>query len=310
MGKRSGSGVCALVTLKVDREITEDVHWQLADLPAYFPRHIENEQAVDAGLVLRERDGVRHKRRAALVMNVKRVAVAGVVVDRRCDLEKQVVFGKCEPCPGLPSEQERVRVRDQLVPVNSSDLRGCCCAWPERIFRIRIVVNKLREVDEEIELQLKRLTWRGRDDTFAALLAVAFSRGGCRSAAELKIVSMFPLLGQTLRIDVGVPHHWRVNKRVRHSAAGQRDIFEAFIAEISLADIDAVVVLGKRSVVAVVSKRDVRRAIIGVGFQANSKEPVVCQDSAQSDSHAITLALAFLPIVMAGDAILRTVQRR
>src|SRR5262249_9137423 len=100
------------------------------------------------------------------------------------------------------------------------------------------------------------------------------------------------------------------NKRVRHSAAGQRDIFEAFIAEISLADIDAVVVLGKRSVVAVVSKRDVRRAIIGVGFQANSEEPVVCQDSAQSETQTITLTLALLPIVVTGHSIRRAGQRR
>src|SRR5262249_29170291 len=113
----------------------------------------------------------------------------------RCDLEKQVVFGKGEPCPGLPSEQERVRVRDQLVPVNSSHLPGCCCARPERIFWIRVVVDELREVDEEIELQLERLGC-GRDDcSLGTFFAVSFRRCHWPAAAKFKVVSMLPLLG-------------------------------------------------------------------------------------------------------------------
>src|SRR5882724_13583331 len=101
VAKTRMEGRCrAIVAFKIGREIAEDVHRQLTKLPADFPWHVENEQAVDASLVLRERGGVRDKRRAALVMNVKRVAVAGVVVDRRCDLQENV-FRKGDSRAGL-----------------------------------------------------------------------------------------------------------------------------------------------------------------------------------------------------------------
>ena len=121
---RMACGCRAIVGFKIGREIAENVHRQLTNLPADFPGHVENEQAVDAGLVLRERGGVRHKRRAALVMNVKRVAVAGVVVDRRRDLQENV-FRKGDSRAGLPREQERIGVGDQLPGLVSRGTRSC-----------------------------------------------------------------------------------------------------------------------------------------------------------------------------------------
>src|SRR6266403_4752626 len=144
-------------------------------------------------------------------MNVKRVAVAGVIVDRRRDLEKEVVRGKREPRSSLPRQKKRVRVRDQLGPANSSNLPCRGRARPERIFRIGVVVDELREIDEEIELQLKRLLGCRRYDPFSTLFAVRFRGGYCRSAAEFKVVAMLPLLGQTFWIDVRVPNHRRVH---------------------------------------------------------------------------------------------------
>src|SRR5260370_15936274 len=125
---------------KIGRKIAEDVHRQVADLPAELPRHIKNEQAIDARLVLRQRDGVGYERRTALVMNIKRVAIAGVVVDRRRDLEEEVVFWKRQPRSALPRQKKRICVRDQLISSNPADLCRSRRAWSKRIFRIRVVV--------------------------------------------------------------------------------------------------------------------------------------------------------------------------
>ena len=45
----------AVVTFKISREIAVDAHWHPPRFPSDFHRHIEHQQAVDAGLVLRQR---------------------------------------------------------------------------------------------------------------------------------------------------------------------------------------------------------------------------------------------------------------
>src|SRR5215475_14185682 len=105
-------------------------------------------------------------------MNVKRVAVAGVIVERRCELNVNIVR-EGDPCADLPREQKRVRIGDQLGPADSSDLTGCGGAPTERIFRVRIVVNELRKIHEDVDLELERFRrWRD-NNSFAAFFAVA-----------------------------------------------------------------------------------------------------------------------------------------
>src|SRR5262245_56579367 len=120
-----------IVSVKVDREVAEQAHWQLADFPADFPRHVINEQAIDAGLILRERSRVRHGWRTALEVNVKRVAVAGVIIEGWRKLNVNVVR-KRDARAHLPSKQEGIGIRNQLSPANSADLRGGGCAPAQR----------------------------------------------------------------------------------------------------------------------------------------------------------------------------------
>src|SRR5438309_11036916 len=119
---------------------------------------------------------------------------------------------------------------------------------------------------------------------------------------------MFPLLGQAFRIDVGVPDHQRGDERVRHFAASQRNIGEASITQISLTHVDAIVDFRKRawysvtSIVAVPPKRDIRRTITGAGFQSDTKKPIVCQRSTQTDPQAIPFAFTLLPVMPPSNA--------
>src|SRR5262249_39072570 len=104
-------GVGATATLKIGSEVGEYPHGYSPRFPAEFRRHIEYQQAVDPGLVLRQRCCIRYVGRTALIVNVKCVAVACVIVERRRKLEVKVVR-EIKPCPYLPREQERVGVRD------------------------------------------------------------------------------------------------------------------------------------------------------------------------------------------------------
>src|SRR5207248_9444084 len=87
-------------------------------------------------------------------MNVKRVAGASVIVECGRKLEVKGL-GKVKPRAYLPCKQECVVIWDFL--------RWAVCArslsGPKRILRIRIVINELAEVREEIEFQewLRRL---------------------------------------------------------------------------------------------------------------------------------------------------------
>src|ERR1043166_1195842 len=49
-----GSGSCALIAFEVHGEIAKQSHRQLADFPADFPRHVVNQEAIDALLIFRE----------------------------------------------------------------------------------------------------------------------------------------------------------------------------------------------------------------------------------------------------------------
>src|ERR1700757_272037 len=80
----------------------------------------------------------------------------------------------------------------------------------ERIFRVRIVINELREVREDVDFE-PGLGWSLWEDTFPIL---AVGRWCCFSSAKCK--RMFVLLGQSFWIDVWVPHHQRGHERVRH----------------------------------------------------------------------------------------------
>src|SRR5215471_12997015 len=108
---RLTSGVGATATLKIRSEVGEYPHGYSPRFPAEFRWHIEHQQAVDPGLILRQRRCIRYVGRTALIVNVKCVAVACVIVECRRKLEVKVVR-EIKPCPYLPREQERVGVRD------------------------------------------------------------------------------------------------------------------------------------------------------------------------------------------------------
>ena len=87
---------------------------------------------------------------------------------------------------------------------------------------------------------------------------------------------MFPLFGQTFRIDVGIPDHERGHKRVWHLAASQRNVGEASIAQISLTNVDTVTVLGEGPVAAcVITKGDVSRAWVSTSLETDPEKPIV-----------------------------------
>ncbi len=89
-------------------------------------------------------------------MDIKRVAVAGVIVERRRKLEVNDVR-ELKSCPHLPFQKERIVVRD-FLSFAAYRLRNCRLRanW---IFRVGVVINKLPEISEDIELQ-ERLRFR------------------------------------------------------------------------------------------------------------------------------------------------------
>src|SRR5204863_9691474 len=109
---------------------------------------------------------------------IKGISFASIVVKGRRDLEVHV-FREVQPCTNLPSQHESVRVRDQSASADR--------ARANRIFRIRIVVNKLREVRKEIDRDLVWLGHERRDR-----LAI-FALSSCRRlpAPVRNIESMF-----------------------------------------------------------------------------------------------------------------------
>src|SRR6476619_6288383 len=126
----------AIIGVEINREITEDPHRQVPEFPAEFHWHIENQQTVNAGLIA---TGV------ALEMNVKRVAVAGVIIDCRRQLEVNVV-GKSKSRTYLPRQHERVSGWNFLACLTTGRVGRKRWVRPYRIFRIFIVINELRKV--------------------------------------------------------------------------------------------------------------------------------------------------------------------
>ena len=117
-------------------------------------------------------------------MDVKRIAAAGVVVEGRRELYVNILW-KGDSRSHLPREQECIGVRDQLI---ASDPAGLPCggrARPDRVFRIGVVVNKLCEVGEDVDLQLERFGWRRCDESFSAFLAVTLAGRDRVHGAEL-----------------------------------------------------------------------------------------------------------------------------
>src|SRR5262245_9468111 len=142
--------LCAVVTLNIVSELTEDAHRHVPEFPADFRWHIKNQQAVNADLICI---------RIADVMNVKRVTVTGVVIERRRRLDVNAVR-ESKSCACLPRQHVGVRERNFLALLTARRDR-----WirPDRILRILIVINELRSVDEEVELQFERFSSLGYD---------------------------------------------------------------------------------------------------------------------------------------------------
>src|SRR3984893_5927531 len=231
----------AIASFEVDGKIPEEMHRKLAELPADLPRQIEYEQAVDAGLILRQRRSVRYGRGAALVMDVKFVAIASVVVDRRGNLCVKR-FREREFRAHLPRQQECISVRNQLIPPNPARLRRGGCTRSKRIFRIRIGINELCEVREDIDLELERLARGLRRHDGLAVFAIALCWLRRAPAAQLEVKRVFPLFRETFRIDIRVPNHERGHERIRHPASRQGYVLKAFVAQIRLADVDGIAV--------------------------------------------------------------------
>src|SRR5437868_10901177 len=78
----------------------------------------------------------------------------------------------------------------------------------ERILRIRIIVNELSEVGEDFDLQCVRFRFlfllprQG-----GAVFAIEWCLRLLRAIAERDRKCVLPLLGQSFRINVRVPHH-------------------------------------------------------------------------------------------------------
>src|SRR5215831_356402 len=102
-------GVGALVSLEISREIAEYPHRYSPRFPAEFRRHVEHQQAIDPGLVLRQRLCIRYIWRTTLIVDVKGVAVSCVIVECRRELEVKIVR-EIKSCAHLPREQERVGI--------------------------------------------------------------------------------------------------------------------------------------------------------------------------------------------------------
>src|SRR3989442_8132418 len=170
-------------------------------------------------------------------MDVKRIAVAGVVVEGWRKLEVQDVR-KIKLRSDLPAEHERIGVRDKLR-LTAYWLRRCRASanW---VCRIGIVVHKLTQVRKDVDFH-QRFRWRWWAYIFPVLAV-----GHWLSCSATDSERMFPLLGHTFRVDVVIPHHQRPDERVRHAAASKRKSGEAFIASIRLANEDAVVPLCER----------------------------------------------------------------
>src|SRR5262245_37986336 len=150
-------------------------------------------------------------------MYVERVAVASVVVESWRELEVHDVR-KSKLRSNLPAEHECIGKRDLLSLTASVRRTGRryywlrrCRGWSNWVRRVRIVIDKLTIVREDVDFQ-PRFRWRCRRYIFPV-----FTVGDrlCCSATDGERV--FPLLRQSFRINVVIPDHSRIHERVRHS---------------------------------------------------------------------------------------------
>src|SRR6266513_2701459 len=224
-------------------------------------------------------------------MHVKRVAVAGVVVEGWRELEVRNVR-EIKLCPDLPAEHECIGVRGELS-LTAYWLRRCR-ARANWVCRVRIVINKLTKVCEDGDFyQLFR--WRWWRHVFP-ILAVGSWSGFSATDGE----SVFPLLRQAFNVNVVVPYQARSNERVRKSATGQGSARETLITEISLSHGNAIVALVKRAVAVagITAHCDIRRASARAGLQSESKEPVIKYCATQSQAQTVTFPFLLIPIIV------------
>src|SRR5258705_13604148 len=97
-------------------------------------------------------------------MNVKRVTVTGIVIQRRRQLDVEAI-GESKSRACLPRQHEGVACRNFL----SCTVRVRRWGRSDRVFRINVVINELRKVYEDDELQLEGFSGRGGYDTFTPL---------------------------------------------------------------------------------------------------------------------------------------------
>src|SRR5205807_10439769 len=114
---------------------------------------------------------------------------------------------------------------------------------PNRILRVRIVIDVLREVYEDVELQFERFGSL-RYNTLAFLTVTSFAvglNGFAATSANIESKRVLPLLSQAFRIDIVVPQHRRGYERLWHSADRKLEVREPCVTEIRLAYKDSVV---------------------------------------------------------------------
>ena len=169
--------VGAIVTLYIVSELTEDAHWQAPSFPPDFRRQIKYQEAVNAGLIAT---------RIAVVMNVKRITIARVVIERRRQLEINAAR-KSKSRSYLPRQHECVRCRNFLACLITV-VRTDHWIRPYRILRILIVINILCEVCEDVELQFVRFRGVGGYNTLTVLtipsLAIRLNRLAASPTAQ------------------------------------------------------------------------------------------------------------------------------
>src|SRR5262245_42055796 len=174
-------------------------------------------------------------------MNVKRVTVTSVVIQRGRRLDVNIVW-EGKPCACLPRQHERVRCRNFLACLITVARRD---RWigPYRIFGVFVVIDELRGIHEEVELQFFRFS--RRCDNGFTVLAVPSLAGllNCYNSTSAKVESkcVLPLLREAFRIDVVIPQHRRGYERLRHSASGKLEVRESGITEICLTNENSIV---------------------------------------------------------------------
>src|SRR5437016_6826007 len=110
----------AIVSIEVRCEIPEGAHRNFPDLPANLGGYVEDQKTVDARLIA---TGI------ARIMDIKRVAVAGVVVQGWRKLEVRDVR-EIKLRSDLPAEHECIGERG-LLSLTAYWLRRCrgCANW-------------------------------------------------------------------------------------------------------------------------------------------------------------------------------------